>query len=169
MLGWGALIDGQGRRACSCNASLSSPRRSAINPAAHVSSAEQGHSAASRGTFLEIIKLTESSFLHALCHLRWSAAVNIIKLINTPGSGSPPASALRSLNVFLLVGTDTFMGGSYTHGPGETGKFKLGCLEETLGSRTSPWPVALIPFSRVGFGYLNISVLWRVNGRIEMS
>lgn len=49
----------------------------AINSVAYVSSAEQGHSSPSRGTFLEIIKLTESSFLHALCHLRLSAAVNI--------------------------------------------------------------------------------------------
>lgn len=61
---------------------------STINPVAYVSSAEQGHSSASRGTFLEIIKLTESSFLHALCHLRLSAAVNIIKLINIPILGS---------------------------------------------------------------------------------
>lgn len=34
----------------------------AINSVAYVSSAEQGHSSLSRGTFLEIIKLTESSF-----------------------------------------------------------------------------------------------------------
>lgn len=85
----------------------------AINPVAYVSSAEQGHSSASRGTFLEIIKLTESSFLHALCYLRLSAAVNIIKLINIPTAGSTTATALRNLNVFFLVRTDVFMWGKY--------------------------------------------------------
>lgn len=73
---------------------------SAINSAAYVSSAEQGHSSLSRGTFLEIIKLTESSFLHALCHLRLSAAVNITELINIP--------IFSSLQPHWALGTSTF-------------------------------------------------------------
>lgn len=72
----------------------------AINSVAYVSSAEQGHSSLSRGTFLEIIKLTESSFLHALCHLRLSAAVNITELINILIFGS--------LQPYQAFGTSTF-------------------------------------------------------------
>lgn len=73
----------------------------AINSVAYVSSAEQGHSSLSRGTFLEIIKLTESSFLHALCHLRLSAAVNITELINIP--------IFSSLQPHWVFGTSTFL------------------------------------------------------------
>lgn len=75
----------------------------AINSVAYVSSAEQGHSSLSRGTFLEIIKLTESSFLHALCHLRLSAAVNIRELINIPIFSSLQTHwALRTSTFFFL-------------------------------------------------------------------
>lgn len=69
---------------------------------AYVSSAKQGHSSASRGTFLEIIKLTESSFLHVLCCLGLSGAVNIIKLINTRSQAAAAATGLRNLNVFFF-------------------------------------------------------------------
>lgn len=65
----------------------------AINSVAHVSSAEQGHSSPSRGTFLEIIKLTERSLLHALYHLRLSAAMNIAGLI-TAAAHSPQTSGI---------------------------------------------------------------------------
>lgn len=67
---------------------------SAINSMAHVSSAEQGHSSPSRGTFLEIIKLTESSFLHALYHLGLSAAMNIVEHINSSKFKPQPASQI---------------------------------------------------------------------------
>lgn len=50
---FGPLINGHASPALDCNVSVSFPPAElrAINPVAHVSPAEQGHSSASEGTF----------------------------------------------------------------------------------------------------------------------